>query len=89
MTERPVFQISCVELVELVTDYLEGAMTPEARDQFEGHVATCNGCTAYVEQLRETIRLVGRLTFYDLPLDFEEHLLAEYRKRARANGDPS
>ena len=82
--DRPVFQISCIELVELVTEYLENAMTPEARAQFEEHVGTCNGCAAYVDQLRETIRLVGRLTLYDLPLDFEEHLLAEYRKRAKA-----
>ena len=84
--DRPVFQISCIELVELVTDYLEDAMGPEARAQFEEHVATCNGCAAYVDQLRETIRLVGRLTLYDLPLDFEEHLLTEYRKRGKQSG---
>ena len=53
--------ISCQELVELVTDYLEGALDDETRARFEHHVAQCDGCTAYLEQMRQTAKLVGRL----------------------------
>ncbi|MGN6358798.1 MAG: anti-sigma factor family protein, partial [Thermomicrobiales bacterium] len=55
-------ELSCQELVELVTDYLEGALSAEDRARFEAHLATCRGCTAYVEQMRLTIRLVHRLS---------------------------
>jgi anti-sigma factor RsiW len=53
--------LSCRELVELVTDYLEGALDDQARARFEQHLAQCDGCTAYVEQMRQTVKLVGRL----------------------------
>jgi anti-sigma factor RsiW len=47
--------MSCQELVELVTDYLEGALPPEDVARFEAHVAACPGCEAYLEQMRTTI----------------------------------
>jgi anti-sigma factor RsiW len=50
--------MTCQELVELVTDYLEDALTPEERERFEAHLDDCPGCRAYVEQMRVTIRLV-------------------------------
>jgi anti-sigma factor RsiW len=56
--------MSCQELVELVTDYLEGALSPGERARFEAHLAECSGCRAYLEQMRTTLRLVresGRL----------------------------
>ena len=53
--------LSCRELVELVTDYLEGALDDQTRARFEQHLAQCDGCTAYVEQMRPTVKLVGRL----------------------------
>jgi anti-sigma factor RsiW len=46
--------LSCQELVELVTDYLEGALPQEERERFEAHLADCPGCTVYVEQMRTT-----------------------------------
>jgi anti-sigma factor RsiW len=49
--------MSCRELVELVTDYLEGALAPEDVARFEAHVAACPGCEAYVEQMRATIEV--------------------------------
>lgn len=52
--------LSCRELVELVTDYLDGALSPSARERFEAHMAECEGCEAYVEQIRSTIELTGR-----------------------------
>jgi len=51
--------LSCQELVELVTDYLEGALSPAQRARFDAHVAECPGCDTYVEQMRTTIALAG------------------------------
>ena len=45
--------LTCRELVELITDYLEGAMPPDERARFEAHVAECDGCEAYVRQMRD------------------------------------
>ena len=49
--------LSCQELVELVTDYFEGALPPEERARFDAHVADCPGCAIYLEQMRTTIAL--------------------------------
>jgi anti-sigma factor RsiW len=72
-------QLSCRELVELVTDYLEGALTDEDRARFEAHIGGCDGCVAYVEQMRTTINLVGRLAPEDLTPDAEAALLGAFR----------
>jgi anti-sigma factor RsiW len=52
--------LGCQELVELVTDYLEDRLPRGQRRRFERHLLECEGCVTYVEQMRETIRLVGR-----------------------------
>lgn len=54
-------ELSCREVVEILGDYLEGAMAPQDRARLEEHLAGCEGCAAYLEQLRTTIRLSGRL----------------------------
>ena len=59
--------VPCRELVELVTDYLEGAMTFGERGRFERHLRACSVCPRYVEQLGATIRVVGRLHEGDVP----------------------
>jgi predicted anti-sigma-YlaC factor YlaD len=51
-------RITCREMVELVTLYTDGAMPAEERVRFEEHLALCEGCTVYVEQMRMTARLV-------------------------------
>ena len=71
--------LSCQELVELVTDYLEGALEPADRARFERHLAGCPHCTAYVEQLQATIRLVGTLTVEDLTPEAETELVQAFR----------
>jgi anti-sigma factor RsiW len=48
--------------VELVTDYLEGALPPSERERFDQHIGSCGKCAAYLEQMRITIRLTGGLT---------------------------
>jgi len=77
--------LSCQELVELVTDYLEGALDDRDRRAFEGHLAGCDGCTEYVEQLRTTIRLTGTLTPADLSVDAEAALLQAFRSWKRSS----
>ena len=79
MTKTPAEAMSCQELVELVTAYLENALAPEDRARFEEHFGDCEGCRVYVEQMRETIRLVGRLTPDDLSPEAERELLAAFR----------
>jgi anti-sigma factor RsiW len=61
MTLPPEHELACRELVELVTDWLEGALSPAERDRFEAHLATCRYCRAYVEQLRQVLRVARRI----------------------------
>jgi anti-sigma factor RsiW len=51
--------ISCREVVEIVSDYLEGALAPEERARLETHLAACEPCRTYIEQIRATRRLVA------------------------------
>ena len=53
--------ISCQQLVELVTAYVEGTLPRRQRRRFDAHIAGCEGCSSYVAQMHETIRLTGRL----------------------------
>jgi anti-sigma factor RsiW len=66
--------LTCKEVVEIVTDYLEGALSPEDRARFDQHLAVCDGCTYYVEQMRETIRLSGMVTEEQIPVTQRERL---------------
>ncbi|MGD0701344.1 MAG: anti-sigma factor [Trebonia sp.] len=69
----------CQQVVELVTDYLEGALSAADRRRFEGHLEGCPHCTEYLAQMRETIRLAGRLTPEDLTPDMRTDLTDLYR----------
>jgi len=62
MRTRP---LVCREVVELVSDYLEGALTRGERRRFERHLAGCPHCTEYLAQMRDTLRLTGRLVAED------------------------
>jgi anti-sigma factor RsiW len=70
----------CQQAVELVTDYLEGALSRRARRRFEKHLAGCEHCTEYLAQMRETIRLAGRVTPEDLTPQMREDLTDLYRR---------
>jgi anti-sigma factor RsiW len=76
----------CRELVELVTDYLEGALPEEERVRFEEHLSACDGCTAYLEQMRQTIRLTGMLSEEDVPPEARERLLEAFRGWKQGSG---
>ena len=71
--------ISCQEVVELVTDYLEGAMPAEEVARFEHHLSLCDGCIFYVEQIRMTIEAVGRIREEDIPPETRDELVAAFR----------
>jgi predicted anti-sigma-YlaC factor YlaD len=72
-------EITCRELVELVTDYLEGAMEPLERQRLEEHLAGCRPCRHYLEQMRGTIKTVGRLPVESVTPEAQEELLRVFR----------
>ena len=76
-------ELTCQELVELVTEYLEETLTPAERARFDDHLAMCDGCRAYIEQLRDTRRLVGTLTEDHLSPRARNDLLAAFRNWRR------
>ena len=78
-------ELVCQQVVELVTDYLEGALPEADRRRFERHLAGCPHCTEYLAQMRETIRLAGRVTADDLTPAMRTDLTDLYR-RWRAEG---
>ncbi|MEO8541063.1 MAG: zf-HC2 domain-containing protein [bacterium] len=71
--------LACRELVELVTNYLDGALTPGEHARVESHLADCPHCTRYVEQMRLTIRATGELREADIRPEAREALLAAFR----------
>jgi anti-sigma factor RsiW len=79
-------ELSCQELVELVTDYLEDALPSELHQRFERHIAHCSGCQAYLEQMRATIRVTGELTAESLSPEAESTLLDAFRGWRQTGG---
>lgn len=71
--------LSCREMVELVTDYLEGRLDDTDRERFEAHVAECDACTLYIEQMRMTIAALGRIPAETISPEAERELLAAFR----------
>jgi anti-sigma factor RsiW len=68
-------EMTCKELVELVTEYLEGTLPADVRKRMDQHLSGCDGCTNYVEQMRETIRLTGQLREENLTSSQRDDLL--------------
>jgi anti-sigma factor RsiW len=71
--------LTCSEVVELVTDYLEHALDPEEATLVEQHLNFCDGCIWYVEQIRATIETVGRIEPEEVPPDMRDRLLTAFR----------
>jgi anti-sigma factor RsiW len=71
-------ELACKEVVELVTAYVENALDPTDRERFEEHLVFCDGCSNYLEQMRMTIRVTGRLEA-ELPSQLEARLLEAFR----------
>ncbi|MEP6892877.1 MAG: zf-HC2 domain-containing protein [Gaiellaceae bacterium] len=69
----------CRELVELVADYLDDALPADRRAQFDSHLDGCEACSAYVDQIRQTAELVGRLPAEPLPAGMTDQLVEVFR----------
>lgn len=72
-------ELTCQELVELITDYLEGMLPAAERVRFEEHLAVCTGCRNYVDQMRRTIDVLGQLAEDDLTPAARNELLELFR----------
>jgi anti-sigma factor RsiW len=72
--------LACQEMVELITDYLEGALSRSQRRRFDAHLAGCEHCTEYLAQMRETIRLTGRLREQDMTDEMREEFTTLFRR---------
>jgi anti-sigma factor RsiW len=73
-------ELVCREAVELVTGYLEGALSRAERRRFEAHLASCPHCTEYLAQIRATIALAGQVTADDLTPQMQDEFIALYRR---------
>ena len=71
--------MTCRQVVELMTAYLEGALSSADRARFEEHIAGCDGCTAYMAQMRMTMRVVGRLAEVPVPEVVQKELVDAFR----------
>lgn len=80
MTTPDLGGLTCKEMVELVTDYLEGALPPDMRSRFDRHLACCDPCVVYVEQMRQTIATLGKLPEESIPQPALETLVEHFRR---------
>jgi anti-sigma factor RsiW len=78
--------MTCAELVELVTAYLEGTLPAEERAAFDEHLALCPGCDRYLAQFRATIDLLGELPEESLSSPGRERLLDAFAQWRRMSG---
>jgi len=72
--------LACKELVEIITDYLEGTLPERDRARFDEHLMTCPGCREYVDQMRTMLRLAGRLTVDSISPGARDELLRAFRR---------
>jgi len=72
-------ELTCRELVELVTDYFEGALSPEAQARFDQHMAKCDWCKLYLDQMRATVLAMGKLTEDSITPQAQAELLNAFR----------
>ena len=73
-------ELSCQEMIEVVTNYLDGAMPSDERQRFEHHLSYCAGCGTYTDQMRETIRQTGAVPREEsLPPALRERIVAQFR----------
>lgn len=80
--------ITCKELTEVLTDYLEGTIPLEDRAVLEAHLVLCEGCATYVEQMRQVIRTVHALRPDDVEATAPDSLLEAFRAWKRGGPIP-
>ncbi len=79
----PPDDLACAEEVEIMTDYLEGALPAAQASRLERHLETCPGCTEYLEQMRTLAGSLGGLDHASIPADVRDELLAAFRDLRR------
>ena len=79
MSEHRPSELACSEVVELVTEYVEGRLSARDRARFEAHLAECEYCETYLEQMRQTIHALGRLPEEALSADARDALMTAFR----------
>jgi anti-sigma factor RsiW len=73
--------IACIDEVEVITDYLEGALPDAERRRLQEHLETCPGCTEYLEQMRTIAGSLGGLREESIPPELRRSLIASFRER--------
>ena len=73
--------VRCSEVVDVLTDYLDGALPPDQRVALEQHLLFCEGCVSFVEQMRTTVGLTGRLAQEDVPQPVMDRVLRMFQER--------
>jgi anti-sigma factor RsiW len=73
-------EINCRGVVEVITDYLEGALDQDEARVVDNHLEGCEGCRRYLVQMRTTIAVVGRLRQDDVPGEVRDSLVAAFRE---------
>ena len=84
MTPR---DLACRELVELITDYLEGALPPDEVAAVEAHLAECDGCDRYLAQMRATLHVLGTIPVPTLPDQAVDALMAAFARDTPRGGE--
>ena len=79
--------LTCREMVRLITDYLEDALVPAERLRFEQHLSVCDGCTAYLDQMRQLTRLTGELSEDQLPEPVKQEFLKVFANWKQERSD--
>jgi predicted anti-sigma-YlaC factor YlaD len=82
----PADEIVCREFVELVTPYLEDVLPPDERALIERHLAACDGCRTYLEQMRQTLRAIGHISHEPITSRTRDEVIAIFRAWRRARG---
>ena len=80
MSDHTQREMACQELVEVITDYLEGTLPELDRERFETHLDSCRACQEYVEQMKTLVRLTGKLTVGSLEPQTVDSLLGAFRR---------
>lgn len=75
MSERA---LTCHEVIELLSDYIEGALSTDDRVRVDEHLALCDGCETYLDQMRESIRLIGMVPEDEVPEQQKAALLSAF-----------
>ncbi len=76
-------ELDCKQLVDTITDYLEGTMPPEDRARFEVHLGECTYCANYLDQMRATIATLGKIGEQSIPPEGKDELLRVFRDYRR------